>query len=56
MYIKKGYTPKNERLEPGTDGETKFGISFSKGPPFSGAKCLFWGVYIKKGKSKPPHF
>ena len=22
------------------------GISFSKGPPFSGEPCLFWGVYI----------
>ena len=24
---------------------SKSGISFSKGPPFSGEPCLFWGVY-----------
>ena len=22
------------------------GVSFSKGPPFSGEPCLFWGVYV----------
>ena len=41
-------TPKNERLEPGNDGESKFGISFSKGPPhFQVNHVLFFGVYLK---------
>ena len=36
-------TPPKINMEPGNDGETNAGISFSKGPPFSGEPCLFWG-------------
>ena len=32
------------RLEPGNDNLTKSGISFSKGPPFSGSMFVFRGV------------
>ena len=33
---------------------SKSGISFSKGPPFSGEPCLFWGVYIRQVLRETP--
>jgi len=36
------HTPKFN-MEPGNFLVSKFGSSFSKGPPFSGELCLFWG-------------
>ena len=31
---------------PGNDGETNRDLRDSKGFPFSGEPCLFWGVYF----------
>ena len=36
-------TPPKFNMEPGNFLVSKFGISFSKGPPFSGELCLFRG-------------
>ena len=36
-------TPAKINMEPGNDGETNRNLQTSKGPPFSGEPCLFWG-------------